>query len=62
MSHEIRRFRHHEVGELKLVCELFDISSAPGQQLIIFHAEPASPSEQALALLGSLATMASCDP
>ncbi|AWS40434.1 helix-turn-helix transcriptional regulator [Streptosporangium sp. 'caverna'] len=62
MSREIRRFRHHEVGDLDLVCELFGIVTAPGQQLVIFHAEPASPSEQALTMLGNLATMASCDP
>jgi transcriptional regulator with XRE-family HTH domain len=62
MSREIRRLRHHEVGELDLACELFGVATAPGQQLIIFHAEPASPSERALTLMGDLATMASCDP
>ncbi|ACZ90034.1 helix-turn-helix transcriptional regulator [Streptosporangium roseum] len=45
--------RHHEVGDLILTCEVFDINSAPGQQLITIHAEPASPSEQALIMLGS---------
>jgi transcriptional regulator with XRE-family HTH domain len=56
-THEAKRLCHHEVGDLTLTCELFNVSSAPGQQLNIFQAEPASPSERALALLGSLAVM-----
>jgi transcriptional regulator with XRE-family HTH domain len=56
-SRDSRRFHHREVGDLALVCEVFSINSAPGQQLIIYQAEPGSPSEQALTLLGSLATM-----
>ncbi|WP_089212680.1 helix-turn-helix transcriptional regulator [Streptosporangium subroseum] len=56
-THEAKRIHHREVGDLTLTCELFNISSAPGQQLTIFQAEPASPSEHALALLGSLAVM-----
>jgi transcriptional regulator with XRE-family HTH domain len=56
-THEAKRLHHHEVGDLTLTCELFNVNSAPGQQLNIFQAEPASPSERALALLGSLAVM-----
>jgi MmyB-like transcription regulator ligand binding domain len=52
-----RRFHHREVGDLTLVCEVFSINSAPGQQLIIYQAEPGSPSERALTLLGNLAAM-----
>ncbi|MET8334483.1 helix-turn-helix transcriptional regulator [Streptosporangium canum] len=52
LSHATTPLRHHEVGDLLLTCEVFDVSSAPGQQLITIHAEPASPSEQALILLG----------
>jgi transcriptional regulator with XRE-family HTH domain len=56
-----KRFRHREVGDLTLAYESFTINSAPGQQLIIFQAEPGSPSEQALALLGALAARPSAD-
>ena len=52
-----RHFHHREVGDLILNWELFNVNSAPGQQLLIFQAEQASPSEHALALLGSLAVM-----
>ena len=48
-----------QVGDLTLTCEVFDINSAPGQQLIVLQAEPASPSEHALALLSDLAATAS---
>ncbi|MFF5209846.1 helix-turn-helix transcriptional regulator [Streptosporangium sp. NPDC000396] len=49
----IALFRHRDVGDLILTCEAFTVNSAPGQQLITIHAEPASPSELALTLLGS---------
>lgn len=59
--HDIRRktqaskgFRHPLVGELTLDYESLTVNSAPGQQLVVYQAEPGSPSEQALALLGSL--------
>ncbi|SFK09193.1 hypothetical protein SAMN05216275_11749 [Streptosporangium canum] len=52
LSHAATPLRHHEAGDLLLTCEVFDVSSAPGQQLITIHAEPASPSEHALILLG----------
>lgn len=45
---------HPDVGPLTLIYQAFDVRSAPGQQLILYHAEPGSPSAQALALLGSL--------
>ena len=51
------RFRHRLVGDMVLAYESFSINGAPGQQLIIFQAEPGSTSEQALALLGGLAVM-----
>jgi transcriptional regulator with XRE-family HTH domain len=55
--HMDRHFHHREVGDLILNWELFNVNSAPGQQLLIVQAEQASPSEHALALLGSLAVM-----
>lgn len=52
---ERKRFEHREVGQLTLTMQTFDVRSAPGQELVVYHAEPASPSSEALALLGSLA-------
>ncbi|WP_199431254.1 helix-turn-helix transcriptional regulator [Qaidamihabitans albus] len=53
-THETKRFRHRQVGELTLSYEALTVNSAPGQQLVVYQAEPGSPSEQALSLLGSL--------
>ena len=46
--------RHPEVGELELWYQTFDVREAPGLQLTVATAEPGSPSEDALALLGTL--------
>jgi hypothetical protein len=54
---EARPLHHREVGDLTLICEVFNLTSAPDQQLVIMQTEPASPSEHALALLGSIAAM-----
>ncbi|NEA98441.1 helix-turn-helix transcriptional regulator [Streptomyces sp. SID13726] len=54
-THESKRFRHPLVGELTLDYESLTVNSAPDQQLVVYQARPGSPSEQALALLGSLA-------
>ncbi|ONK09357.1 helix-turn-helix transcriptional regulator [Streptomyces sp. MP131-18] len=48
-------FHHPEVGDLDLHCETFTVDGARGQRLVVHHAEPGSPSADALALLGSLA-------
>ncbi|WP_242906032.1 helix-turn-helix transcriptional regulator [Actinomadura terrae] len=53
-THETKRFRHPLVGELTLDYESLTVNSAPGQQLVVYEAAAGSPSEQALALLGSL--------
>ncbi|MEU7838688.1 helix-turn-helix transcriptional regulator [Nonomuraea sp. NPDC052129] len=50
------RFHHPDVGDLHLRTEIFPIASRPGLRLIAHPAEPDSPSAQALALLGTLAT------
>ncbi|MBF6297029.1 helix-turn-helix domain-containing protein [Nocardia amamiensis] len=50
----VKRFRNPMVGELTLSYETFSVNGAPGQMLIAYHAEPGSPSERSLALLGSL--------
>ncbi|MEU9500069.1 helix-turn-helix transcriptional regulator [Streptomyces sp. NPDC048196] len=67
-THETKRFHHPLVGELALHYESLTVNSAPGQQLVVYQAAPASRSEEALSLLGSLtaasavATGAVADP
>ncbi|MFC7645409.1 hypothetical protein ACFQX6_35880 [Streptosporangium lutulentum] len=62
ITQEKRRFHHRKVGELDLTSEVLSITSAPGQRLAIYHAEPGSRSERALILLSSLADMESGGP
>jgi hypothetical protein len=50
------------VGELSLRFESLSINSAPGQHLVVYHAEPDSPEAQALALLGAYAATPPSDP
>ncbi|WP_329057437.1 helix-turn-helix transcriptional regulator [Amycolatopsis sp. NBC_01480] len=52
-SREPKHLVHPDVGPLTLTYQAFDVRSAPGQQLVIYHAEPGTPSADALALLGS---------
>jgi transcriptional regulator with XRE-family HTH domain len=51
----VKHLRHPDVGPLTVTYHTFDVRDAPGQQLVIYHAEPGGPGAQALALLGSLA-------
>ncbi|NGO44116.1 helix-turn-helix transcriptional regulator [Streptomyces ureilyticus] len=53
-TQDAKHFLHPDVGQLTLTYQAFDVRDAPGQQLVIYHAEPGSPSAQALDLLGSL--------
>ncbi|MCV7105528.1 helix-turn-helix transcriptional regulator [Mycolicibacterium chitae] len=48
-------FQHTEVGRLALTMQTFDVRSAPGQQLVVYDAESAGPSADALKMLGSIA-------
>ena len=50
-----KRFTHPDVGPLTLTSQIFDVRSAPGQELVVYHAEPGSPSADALGLIGALA-------
>ncbi|TDW94709.1 transcriptional regulator with XRE-family HTH domain [Kribbella pratensis] len=50
-----KRFHHPEVGELTLVYEELAITAEPGLVLLVYTAEPGSPSAEKLRLLASLA-------
>jgi transcriptional regulator with XRE-family HTH domain len=52
----VKRFHHPLVGALTLDFESFDLPGDPGQKLLVYSAEPGSPSRQALDLLASWAT------
>lgn len=56
------RIWHPEVGDLELRREKLGIGGTDGQLLVVHHDEPGSPSERALALLGSLAAMPAPEP
>lgn len=54
-SAETKTFVHPEVGEITLHMQTFDVRSSPGQQLVVYRAEPGTPSADALRLLGTIA-------
>lgn len=61
-SHDVRthgtgtkRFNHPDVGELVLAYEELAVTAEPGLVLLIYTAEPGSPSAERLQLLASLA-------
>jgi transcriptional regulator with XRE-family HTH domain len=51
----VKTFRHPEVGETTLRMQAFDVRSAPGQELVVYHAEPGSRAAESLRLLGTIA-------
>jgi transcriptional regulator with XRE-family HTH domain len=53
-----KRFRVPDVGELTLLINAFDVRSAPGQELVVYHAEPGTPSEEALGRLAAIVAAA----
>jgi transcriptional regulator with XRE-family HTH domain len=55
-SHGVKRLRHPLVGELSLNFEGFAVPGDAEQTLVTYHAEPGSPSAQALRLLASWGT------
>jgi transcriptional regulator with XRE-family HTH domain len=52
----VKRFHHPVVGDLTLDFESLDLPGDPGQKLLVYSAEPGSPSRQALDLLASWAS------
>ncbi|MFC0553878.1 helix-turn-helix transcriptional regulator [Planotetraspora thailandica] len=46
------RFHRDDVGDILTTMEVLSVDGSPGQKLIVFHAEPGSASEKALAELG----------
>ncbi|WP_328617355.1 helix-turn-helix transcriptional regulator [Amycolatopsis sp. NBC_00355] len=60
-THGTKRFHHRLVGDLTLSYEALTVNSAPGQQLVVYQAEPGSPSAAALSLLGSLTAAETAD-
>ena len=53
-TREAKTFVHSAVGPMTLEFNAFDVRSAPGQQLIVYRAEPGSASDHALSMLGVL--------
>ena len=51
----VKTFHHREVGTVTLKMQTFDVRSAPGQELVVYDAEPGGPDADALAILGSVA-------
>ncbi|MFE9424617.1 helix-turn-helix domain-containing protein [Kitasatospora sp. NPDC006697] len=58
-TREDKRLRHSRVGEVLLHFEALAVTSAPGQHLSVYSAEPGSASADALALLCRLAEQGS---
>jgi len=54
-AQEDKRFRHPQVGLLHLHYEALAVTSAPGQHLSVYTAEPGSPTADGLVLLSRLA-------
>jgi hypothetical protein len=50
------------VGDLTLDYETLDLPADPGQKLIVYSAEPATPAQQALDLLATTASKPSESP
>lgn len=57
-----KALHHPVIGELHLDYEALDLPGDTGQRILIYSAEPASPSAEALALLASWATTPAAAP
>jgi transcriptional regulator with XRE-family HTH domain len=56
------RMHHPEVGDLELHREKLVVAGTEDQTLVIYHADPGSPSAQALILLGTIAASPGLPP
>ncbi|HWH96265.1 MAG TPA: helix-turn-helix transcriptional regulator [Baekduia sp.] len=61
-SHGTKQMHHPLVGELELHYESLSVNGSEGQLLIVYHAEPASPSARSLALLSSMISRPEAQP
>jgi transcriptional regulator with XRE-family HTH domain len=57
-----KRFHHPVVGDLTLDFESLDLPGDPGQRMLVYSAEPGSPSHHALQLLASWASTPQDEP
>ncbi|MEU8241140.1 helix-turn-helix transcriptional regulator [Actinoplanes missouriensis] len=53
-SQEVKHLRHPRVGDLHIEFSAFTVNSAPDQQLVVYQAEPASPTAAAFERLREL--------
>jgi hypothetical protein len=60
-SAEVKTFVHPDVGRVTLRMQTLDVRSSPGQQLVVYLAEPGSRDADAIRLLGTVAATASAD-
>ena len=58
----VKHFHHPVVGDLTFTYEGLEVTEDPGLQFLIYTAEPASPTTDALRLLGSWAASQSWSP
>ena len=58
----VKRFHHPVVGDLTLDFETLDLPGDPGQKVLMYSAEPASPSQERLDLLDSWASTPEATP
>ncbi|MFJ4788439.1 helix-turn-helix transcriptional regulator [Streptomyces sp. NPDC088794] len=55
-SQESKHLKHPEVGDLHIAFAAFTVNGAPHQQLVVYQAEPTSPTATAFEMLKSTAT------